>query len=175
MLTAVSFANSSVFPISPYYLLVPMVAANPRRWAALSAWCGVISVAGGVVGWWLGAYAWEAVSPALFRWVPGFTLERVAAFQGQFAGAAFVATLALSVSPLPYKVLAICGGLCGVDLGGFLLASLIGRGSRMMATGAVVRYGAGPVRAVLRSPRILAAVVAAGVVAAFALWRWWPR
>lgn len=176
VLMAVSFGNSSVFPISPYYLLVPMVAANPRRWVGLSMWCAVTSVAGGVLGWWLGAFAWDAVSPALFRWMPGFTPERVASFQVEFAGAAFLGTLALSISPLPYKVLAICGGVFGIDLPGFLLASLIGRGGRMLATGATVRYGAGPVRAFLRSPRAkVAAAVAVVVIGALVAWRYWPR
>jgi membrane protein YqaA with SNARE-associated domain len=176
VLMAISFGNSSVFPISPYYLLVPMVAANPRRWVGLSVWCAVTSVAGGVVGWWLGACAWDAVSPALFRWVPGFTPERVAAFKAEFAGAAFLGTLTLSISPLPYKVLASCGGVFGIPLPGFLLASLIGRGGRMLATGATVRYGAGPVRAFLRSPRaIICAAIAALAIGALALWHYWPR
>ena len=173
---AVSFGNSSVFPISPYYLLVPMVAANPRRWVGLSVWCTVTSVAGGALGWWLGAVAWEAVAPVLFRWVPGFTPERVAAFQAEFAGAAFLGTLMLSVSPLPYKVLAICAGVFGIQLPAFLLASLIGRGGRMLATGATVRYGAGPVRAFLRSPRaMIFASIAAILIGALVLWRYWPK
>jgi len=167
ILIVVSFANSSVFPISPYYLLVPLVAANPSRWLALSVWSTVTSVAGGIVGWFLGAFAWEAVAPMLFRWVPGFTPEHVATFKTEFEGAAFVGTLALSVSPLPYKVLAICGGVLGMNLPGFLLASLIGRGARMVATGATIRYGPGAVRAFLRSRRaIVAALIIAAAIAA---------
>lgn len=175
VLVAVSFGNSSVFPISPYYLLVPMVAANPRRWVGLSLWCAVTSVAGGVLGWWIGAFAWDAVSPALFRWVPGFTTERVAAFRAEFVGAAFLGTMALSVSPLPYKVLAICGGVFGINLPGFLLASLIGRGGRMLATGATVRYGTGPVLSLMRSPRaMIAAAAAVAALGALVAWRYWP-
>lgn len=173
ILILVSFANSSVFPISPYYLLVPLVAANPSRWLSLSLWCTVSSVAGGIVGWLLGAFAWDAVAPLLYRWVPGFTPESVATFKMEFEGAAFIGVMALSISPLPYKVLAICGGVLGIDLPWFLLASLTGRGARMLATAATIRFGPGAVRAFFRSPRALVIALACLVLATalFLVWR----
>ena len=49
-LAAVSFIESSVFPIPPDVLLIPMIIAAPTRAFRLAAICTAASVAGGFLG-----------------------------------------------------------------------------------------------------------------------------
>src|SRR3974377_29862 len=64
-LIAVSFAESSFFPIPPDTLLVPMVLAQPRRALVLAAWCTAASVAGGILGYAIGSLLYESLG----KWI----------------------------------------------------------------------------------------------------------
>ena len=60
-LVLIAFMESSFFPIPPDILLIPLVLGAPKLWARLAAWCTVASVVGGLLGYGIGAYAWQTV------------------------------------------------------------------------------------------------------------------
>ena len=88
-LCVLSFAESSFFPIPPDILLMAMCFARPQKWILYSAWCTVASVAGGVLGWFLGWGFWEMTKNFFFQIVPGFTPEIFEKVQHLYADNAF--------------------------------------------------------------------------------------
>ena len=60
---AVSFAESSFFPVPPDVMLIPMALARPERAYVMAAWCTVTSVAGGLLGYAIGALLYDSQGP----------------------------------------------------------------------------------------------------------------
>lgn len=126
-LAALSFSESSFFPIPPDVMLVPMVVSRPERTWWLATLTTVTSVAGALLGYAVGYFALEALLP----WIESAGLmheyeQAVAWFE---AWGLWVILLA-GFSPLPYKVFTIAAGALSLSLVPFLAGSLIGRGAR---------------------------------------------
>ena len=137
-LAAMSFSESSFFPIPPDVMLAPMVLANPNsawRFAALTT---VASVIGGAVGYLIGAVAIEAIEPLLHRldYWDGYLQARL-----WFQTWGVWAVLAAGFSPIPYKIFTIAAGAVSMLLAPFLLASLVGRGARFFLLSGLVAWG----------------------------------
>ncbi|MDX2227039.1 MAG: VTT domain-containing protein [Verrucomicrobiae bacterium] len=145
----ISFGNSIILPISPYFLLVPMCCAHPRRWLLYSVVCIVASTLGGYVMWGIGFYAWTGFESLAAQWWPSLNLSRVTELSRQYREGAFWTMVLAAASPVPYKVVALACGLGQVSLWDFTWATFLGRGVRLMATAAVVSYGGPRVRAML--------------------------
>src|ERR1044072_740947 len=64
---AISFAESSFFPVPPDVMLIPMALAKPQRAYALALWCTLSSVAGGLVGYAIGALLYDSVGAWLIQ------------------------------------------------------------------------------------------------------------
>ena len=129
-LAGISFAESSFFPIPPDVLLAPLCLGKRSRawWFALV--CTVASVAGAVLGYWIGAAAWGAMQEPLYRWVPGFTAEKFATVEAWYEHWGIWILFAAAFTPIPFKVFTIAGGVLGQPLLPFIVVSLIGRGMR---------------------------------------------
>jgi membrane protein YqaA with SNARE-associated domain len=109
-LVLIAFAESSFFPIPPDVLLVPLCLGNQKRAFGFAAWCSVASVVGGMAGYGIGMYAWEAgVRDLCFHYVPGFTPEVFARVQGLYQRWDFWVVFVAGFSPIPYKVFTIAG------------------------------------------------------------------
>jgi membrane protein YqaA with SNARE-associated domain len=136
-LAALSFAESSFFPIPPDVMLAPMTLANRSRGWYL----------GGLAGYLIGSLALEAATPLL---------ERTGYWEGYlrastwFEDYGFVAVLAAGFSPVPYKVFTIAAGAMGMFLPGFALASLLGRGARFFLVAGLIIWGGEPMERQLR-------------------------
>jgi membrane protein YqaA with SNARE-associated domain len=127
-LAAVAFVESSVFPIPPDVLLIPMVLAARAKWWRLAAVCTVASVLGGLAGYAIGALLFDAVGrPVLEFYGQSGTFEAFRESYNQW-GAWLVA--GAGVTPFPYKVITIASGATGLDLGVFMAASVASRGLR---------------------------------------------
>ena len=67
VLAAVAFIESSVFPIPPDILLIPMVlAARDRAWR-FAAVCTIASVLGGLLGYVIGMFIYESAGLPLLE------------------------------------------------------------------------------------------------------------
>ena len=147
-LGAVSFAESSFFPIPPDLLLVPMVLARPRSAWKLAAWTTLTSVVGGVVGFTIGAFAIDSLRPVLQE--HGYWDAYLRAGQW-FAIWGFWAVLLAGFSPIPYKVFAFAAGGASMLLPLFVLASVFGRGGRFFLVATLVAWGGTPMEQSLRT------------------------
>lgn len=143
-LAAISFIESSVFPIPPDVVLIPMVLAVRRRAWWFAVVCTVASVAGGWLGYAIGNMAFEAIGKPLFE-LYGYTarFEEFRALYNEWgAWAVFIA----GVTPFPYKVITILSGLTGLDLVVFTVASVLARGLRFFVVAGLLWYFGEPIR-----------------------------
>ncbi|MAA75240.1 MAG: hypothetical protein CMN28_11100 [Salinisphaeraceae bacterium] len=139
-LGGLSFAESSFFPIPPDVMLAPMVLARPHRAWFLATVTTLTSVAGGIAGYFIGAYmlgmAQEAMEAA-HLW------EKYLTVRDWFGDYGFWAVLIAGFSPIPYKVFTIAAGAGHMLFIPFVVASLIGRGARFFLVAGLVKV-AGP-------------------------------
>lgn len=138
-LAAISFAESSFFPIPPDVLQIALSVAKPRRSFYYAAVSAAASVAGGIVGWLVGAALWHAVDGFFFEYVPGFTPENFDLVRQKYQENAFIAIFAAAFTPIPYKVFTIAAGVFDVSLGVLFLASVLGRSGRFFLVAAMIR------------------------------------
>jgi len=143
-LAIVAFLESSVFPIPPDLLLIPMIIAAPRRAFVIAGICMVASVAGGLLGYWIGYSVFETVGrPVLEFYGKDAYFDEFATRYNEF-GAWMV--LIAGVTPFPYKVITILSGSTGLSLPVFIVASVIARGLRFFIVAALLwKFGA-PIR-----------------------------
>lgn len=170
-LGALSFMESSFFPIPPDVMLMPMCLAAPRRAMFLALVTTLASVLGGLFGYLIGSLAMEAITPLLHSAGYWPVYEKA---QALFAEWGFWAVFLAGFSPIPYKVFTIAAGAGAMPFLPFVLASAVGRGGRFFLVAALMMWGGEKMEASLRRhiDRIGWAVVAIAV-AALALWKLW--
>ena len=141
LMGAVSFAESSIFPIPPDTMLIPMSLARPDKAWRFATLCTVTSVAGGVLGWVIGAYLYDTVGHWLIQ-MYGYG-DKVEAFRAAYAKWGTLIILVKGVTPIPYKIVTITSGFAGYNLWLFILLSFVARGMRFYLTAFLLnRYGA---------------------------------
>ncbi len=143
-LAAVSFAESSVFPIPPDVLLVPMVLARPERAWAIAGLCTLASVAGGLFGYWIGWALFETVGRPLLEFYG--KAGHFGTFAETYNAWGAWAVLIAGLTPFPFKVITILSGATGLDLWVFLVASVIARGLRFTVAAGLLWYFGAPIR-----------------------------
>ncbi len=143
-LAMVAFIESSVFPIPPDVLMVAMIVAQPSRAFLIAGVATIASVAGGLAGYWIGYSAFEAIGHPVLEF---YGKEAYfAAFQERYNEWGAWAVLIAGITPFPYKVITILSGVTALNLGVFLVASIIARGVRFFIVAALLwKYGA-PIR-----------------------------
>lgn len=142
-LAAISFAESSFFPIPPDVLQIALSVSKPRRSFVYAAISLAASVAGAILGWAIGSFAWAVVEPVFMNWVPGVTPEIFEHVRSLYLDNAFVAILAAAFTPIPFKVFTLASGVFGVPLPVLIAASTLGRGARFFLVATCV-FVAGP-------------------------------
>jgi membrane protein YqaA with SNARE-associated domain len=141
LMGAVSFAESSIFPIPPDTMLIPMSLARPKKAWFYATLCTVTSVAGGVLGYVIGAYLYDSVGHWLIS-IYGYG-DKVEAFREAYARWGTLIILVKGVTPIPYKIVTITSGFAGYDLVLFIIFSFIARGMRFYLTAFLLnRFGA---------------------------------
>lgn len=139
-LGAVSFAESSFFPVPPDVMLVPMALARPDRAWFYALVTTVTSVLGGLAGYAIGALLYDSVGQWLFR-IYGLT-EGAEAFRAAYAQYGHWVILLKGLTPIPYKLVTITSGFAGYDLFWFTVLSIVTRGARFFMLAALLgRFG----------------------------------
>lgn len=146
-LGALSFAESSFFPVPPDVMLAPMTLARPIDAWRLAALTTVASVLGGVLGYLIGYFALDLVEPWM---VSAGYWEGYLQVRNWFQTWGFWAVLAAGFSPIPYKLFTIAAGALAMFLPVFVLASIVGRGGRFFLVAGLIRWGGAPMEARLR-------------------------
>ena len=143
-LAIVSFAESSVFPIPPDILLIPLILAAPNRAFLIAGICTLASVAGGGLGYFIGAQLFDAVGQPILEMYG--KMAEFDSFKERFAEYGHWAVLMAGVTPFPYKVITITSGAAELPFASFMLWSLIARGLRFFVVAALLwKFGA-PIR-----------------------------
>lgn len=159
-LAAVAFIESSVFPIPPDVLLIPMILAAREKAFRFALICTVSSVLGGLAGYGIGFYLFEAVGQPL---VALYGVEdALAGVQGDFAENGWWIVLGGGMTPFPYKVVTIASGALSLDPLAFTGASIVGRGVRFFLVAALLWKFGPPIRDFIEQR--LGLVVAVGFI-----------
>ena len=127
-LAAVSFIESSIFPVPPDVMLIPMVLAQRHKALLIATICTVASVMGGLLGYVIGLFLFENIGqPILDFYSFG---EKFASFQSRYNEWGVWIVLIAGLTPFPYKVITIASGVTGLSLPVFVIASIFARGAR---------------------------------------------
>ena len=140
-LFALSFAESSFFPIPPDVLLIALCIGEPHKslWYALV--CTVASVLGGMAGYGIG---YKGGRPLLLRF---FKRERVATVERYYDRYNAWATGIAGLTPIPYKIFTIAGGAFAINFRIFVIASILSRGVRFFAVAGLIYFFGEPIKA----------------------------
>jgi membrane protein YqaA with SNARE-associated domain len=139
-LGAISFAESSFFPIPPDVMLLPMALAKPKRALYYAAVCTITSVLGGILGYYIGAWLYDSAGAWLIN-LYGLG-GKVEAFREQYREYGHWVILLKGLTPIPFKLVTITSGLAGYDIWMFILLSIITRGARFfILAGVLHKYG----------------------------------
>ena len=144
-LAAVSFAESSFFPIPPDVMLVPMVLARRHQAYLIATICTVASVAGGVLGYAIGYFLYDSVG----RWlIDLYHMEaRIEALRHGYDqyGAAII--LLKGLTPIPFKLVTIASGFFAFNFPLFVILATVTRGARFFIIAALLKRFGEPVQA----------------------------
>ena len=106
---AMSFAESSFFPVPPDIMLIPMALARPDRAWLYATVCTIASVAGGVLGYLIGSLLYDSVGQWLIQ-LYGYG-DKVESFRAAYAAYGAWIILLKGLTPIPYKIVTITSGL----------------------------------------------------------------
>ena len=144
VLAFVAFIESSIFPIPPDVLMIPMILAAPHRAWLIAGVALVSSVLGGMAGYAIGAFAYEGLGQPILAALG--KAEAMEAFNTRFNDFGFWAVLTAGITPFPYKVITIMSGWTGMPLMTFIVTSILARGLRFFIVAWLLwRFGA-PIR-----------------------------
>ena len=140
ILSVLSFAESSFFPIPPDVMLAPMAMRLPNKALWFAFLTTLFSVLGGIAGYAIGYFAFDMISGWLQTtkyW--GSYIHAREWFEEWGVWVVFIA----GFSPVPYKLFTITAGVMVQPLIPFVVASFIGRGARFFLVAGLLKY-AGP-------------------------------
>mgnify|MGYP000610317255 CR=1 FL=1 len=140
-LACVAFIESSVFPIPPDLLMIPMIIAAPRRAFLIAGVATVSSVLGGMLGYAIGMFAFESIGqPILEALGKAHSMEE---FSERFNDMGFWAVLIAGLTPFPYKVITIMSGWTAMPVGTFIATSILARALRFFIIATLLwKFGA---------------------------------
>ncbi len=173
-LAALSFAESSFFPIPPDVMLAPMSLSRPDKAWRLALLTTLASTAGGMLGFAIGYFMFDGIAPWLQQsryWDSYLLAENW--FREWGVWAVFVA----GFSPIPYKVFTIAAGALQMLFLPFVAASFVGRGARFFLLALLIAAGGEKLESGLRRymDRLGWAIVAIVVIGAIVYKFGWPR
>ncbi|WP_299294240.1 YqaA family protein [uncultured Tateyamaria sp.] len=144
ILAIVAFVESSVFPIPPDVLMIPMILAAPHRAWLIAGTALVASVLGGLLGYAIGALAFDTLGQPILAALG--KADAMAEFNIRFNDLGFWAVLTAGITPFPYKVITIMSGWTGMSLATFIVTSIIARGLRFFVVAGLLWYFGAPIR-----------------------------
>jgi len=140
IMAAVSFAESSFFPVPPDVMLIPMSLARPARAWIYATVCTAASVLGGVLGYAIGALLYDSLGQWLIN-LYGLG-DKVEAFRAGYAEYGAWIILLKGLTPIPYKLVTITSGFANFNIWLFIVLSVIARGGRFFVVAILLnRYG----------------------------------
>jgi membrane protein YqaA with SNARE-associated domain len=170
-LLAVSFVESSVFPIPPDILLIPMILARPLQAWRLAALCTLASVVGGLLGYAIGYFLFDAIGRPVLEFY--HAMDRYDALKAGFAQWGVWIIIIKGMTPIPYKLVTIASGVAHFDLVSFIGASIVSRSLRFFLVAALLWWFGDAARNFIERRLMLATTLfAVALVGGFAALRY---
>lgn len=163
-LAAFAFMEASFFPVPPHPLLGLMCLAEPKKAIRFSVIATLASVAGGLLGYAIGHFAYAAFGEALLGALGLAESFPKAACYLRLYGAEII--IVKGATPIPFKLLTITAGFIGMNVLVFIGASILSRSISFMVVGVLFRLFGAPIKAVI--DKHLGKVTAAFAVAVVA-------
>jgi membrane protein YqaA with SNARE-associated domain len=137
-LAILSFFESFILPYPPPdVMLAPMVLKKPNKAWSFALITTIFSIIGGIVGYFLGFYGFETLTPYLEKM---HYLEKVAHIKEWFIDYGLWIVFIAGFSPLPYKLFTIVAGALNMSLLPFIIISFFSRGLRFFLVASMVKY-----------------------------------
>ena len=143
-LAAISFLESSIFPIPPDILLIPLIIAAPTRAFLIAFVCTISSVAGGAFGYYIGAELFNTIGDPILKFYSN--VNEFEEFRTRFNEQGHWAVLFAGITPFPYKVITITSGVTELPFWNFMFWSTIARGFCFFVVAALLWYFGEPIR-----------------------------
>lgn len=163
-LAFIAFIESSIFLVPADVLFLPMAIARPERAYRYALIATVASVLGGIAGWLLGYYAYEAFAKPVLEFygkLDDFESLRMSSGYGFIV--LMLVTSGLAHLP-PIKVVTILSGVIGVNIWLFILSAIVARGARFLFLAWLLRRYGEPIRHFVEERLGLLAAAAAAVL-----------
>ncbi|MGI9504551.1 MAG: YqaA family protein [Geminicoccaceae bacterium] len=145
ILALIAFVESSIFPIPPDILLIPMILAMRQRAWLLAGICTGASVAGGMAGYGIGAFLYEGIGQSVLAFYG--KEEAFESFQGLYNEWGAWIVMMGGLTPFPYKVITIASGVTGLNIVTFTLFSILARGLRFFLIAWLLWHFGAPIKA----------------------------
>lgn len=139
-LFAISFIESSFFPIPPDIMIIPMVLACQKNAYKIAGIATIASVLGGCLGYGIGVFGFEVIAKPLLEFY-GY-MENFHKFENYYHQYGAWIVFGAGITPFPYKIITIASGVVRLDLVIFTIASILARGMRFyLIAWLLKRYG----------------------------------
>jgi membrane protein YqaA with SNARE-associated domain len=135
-LGVVAFLESSIFPIPPDVLILPMVLASREKAWKIAAVATGASVLGGIAGYAIGMFLFEAIGQTLLS-LYGYS-EQFTEFQSLYSEWGAWIVFGAGLTPFPFKVITIASGAAALDPIVFIVAASLARGLRFFLVAALL-------------------------------------
>ena len=127
-LLIVAFLESFIFPIPPDIFLIFLILAQKNKAFYLAFYCTVLSVAGGILGYFIGSFFFDSLGQGILNY---YNLnEKFLIFSESYNEFGAFIVAAGGFTPIPYKIITIFSGFVKMDFFEFTIASVISRGAR---------------------------------------------
>ncbi|CDN56740.1 DedA family protein [Neorhizobium galegae bv. officinalis bv. officinalis str. HAMBI 1141] len=171
-LAIIAFVESSVFLVPADVLFLPMALARPERAWRYALIATVFSVLGGIAGWGIGYFAFDALAePILQFWGKLDTFNKLKAGITYEAVVLMLVTSGFAHLP-PIKVVTILSGVAHINLGLFVVSAIVTRGARFFLLAWLLRrYGEDIRHFIEKRLGLIAMAVAAVLIVAYVAYK----
>lgn len=170
-LFAISFIESSFFPIPPDIMIIPMVLATPKQAYKIAGVALIASILGGYLGYAIGVFGFEMIAKPLltfYGYMDGFTK-----FENYYHEYGAWIVFGAGITPFPYKIITIASGVVHLDLVVFTVASILARGFRFYIIAWLLkRFGAPMKTFIEKNLNLLSIIFLILLIGGFAIIKW---
>ena len=165
----ISFIESIIFPIPVDPFLAGLTLAVPKKALKFALFCTIGSVVGGVVGWLLGYFIGPSIENILLN-IPWFTEVKFNAVKSAYNENGMLIIFLGAFTPLPYKIITITSGMAGINIIGFILMSLVGRGIRFFIIAYITKFFGMPALLFLKKHLLLSSSILGIAIIIFSIY-----
>ena len=165
----ISIIESIIFPIPVDPFLAGLTLAAPKKAFKFALFCTVGSVIGGIIGWLLGYFVGPSIENILLN-IPWFTEAKFKAVKLAYNENGMLIIFLGAFTPLPYKIITVTSGMAGINIFGFILMSLVGRGIRFFVVAYLVKFFGMPALLFLQKHLLLSSSIFGIVIIIFSIY-----